>query len=289
MAPSVIVVERPLPHVQVQTQPVVQPQINIDPPPVINSFIADPVYVQPGQTVTLTWTVSDVLQRDIQVAISPGIGTVASSGSHNVSPNATTTYTLTATNIDGSVSANATVTVAAYTAASTPTTGPEIANSGSGLPDNPWPLYILLMALLAAAAVAVVILVTRKPRIASAGARTGYQPVADTGTRTSTLHTAPANGAKFMTADGEYVPVSGNAGTLGRNDFISMVKPAKADLISRQHLHVERKNDGYYIEDNNSTNGTRVNGSIITGKGRHMLKDNDMIDLGGALTVTFRT
>lgn len=289
MSPRVIVVQQPLPQIQVQTQPEIQPQLNVDPPPVINSFMADPVYVQPGQTVTLSWTVSDVLKRAIDVTISPDIGPVASSGSYNVKPDATTTYTLTATNIDGTVSANATVTVAAYAAASTYTTSPEITGSGSGLTGNQWPLYILLMALLAAAAVVVVILVTRKPRVTLAGARTGYQPAAAEGTRTGIPHTTPAQGAKFMTADGECVPIPGNAGALGRNDFLSLVKPSKADLISRQHLHVECNKDGYYIKDNNSTNGTRLNGSPITGKGMHMLKNNDMIDLGGALTLTFRT
>jgi pSer/pThr/pTyr-binding forkhead associated (FHA) protein len=92
-----------------------------------------------------------------------------------------------------------------------------------------------------------------------------------------------------MTSDGEYLPISGNVGALGRSDFRSLVKPGKADMISRQHLRVEYENDEYYIEDGSSTNGTRVNGSGITGKGRHLLKDGDVIDLGGALTLTFKS
>jgi pSer/pThr/pTyr-binding forkhead associated (FHA) protein len=67
-----------------------------------------------------------------------------------------------------------------------------------------------------------------------------------------------------------------------------MVKPAWADMISWKHLFVERKNDEYYIEDTGSTNGTRLNGSNITGKGKYLLKNNDIVDLGGALSLTFR-
>lgn len=292
ISPSVIVVEQP----QVQTQ--------LDPPPVINSFTADPSYIQPGQTVVLTWTVSDVLERNVNVTISPGIGSVPSSGSFNVSPSYTTTYTLTATNIDGSVSASTTVTVTPHVAAFTASSGSEIASSSqsniltSGLNSdnvfgvNSWLLYVLLIGLLVAAAAAVIVLLVRKPATAYAGGhtgtRTGYLPWTGTGTETGTQRTTPAAGAKFMTSDGEYVPISGNAGALGRSDFRSMVKPGKADLISRQHIRVDCENGEYYIEDRNSTNGTKINESGITGKGRQLLRDGDVIELADALILTFK-
>lgn len=285
VTPEVIVISQPLP--QVQVQPAVQPQVNIDPPPVINTFTADPVYIQPGQAVNLTWTVSDVLQREMDIVITPGIGTVSSSGSYTVSPAVTTTYTLTATNVDGSVSANSTITVAPLVAASTFTTGTEASAGQGGLTGNSWLLYVLLFGLLSAAAVVVIILMTRKPRPAYAGAHTQYKAQAATGIGTGIHQTKAAAGAKFVTADGETVPFMGKSRLLGRNDFISVLKPAKADLVSRQHLHVERKDNEYYIEDTGSTNGTRLNGSSITGKGRYLLKNNDTIDLGGALSLTF--
>jgi hypothetical protein len=281
---------------QLQLQPVYAPAV--DPQPVINSFAADPSYIQPGQTVVLTWTVSDVLKRNVNVTISPGIGSVSSSGSYNVSPSYTTTYTLTATNIDGSVSASTTVTVAPYISTFTSSSGSvdtgqsNIVTSGlsgsNGLAGDSWLLYVLLIGLLAAAAVAAIILLVRKPAIAYAGARTVYPPWVAKGTETGTPRTTPFAGAKFMTPDGEYVPLLENLGSLGRNDFRSFAKPDKADLISRRHIQVFSENDGYYIEDGNSTNGTKVNGSGITGKGRYLLKDGDMIDLGGALTLTFK-
>lgn len=297
ISPRVIVVEQPLPLVQVQTQPTVQPQINLDPPPIINSFTVDPVNIQAGQTAVLMWTVSDVLERDVTITISPGIGSVSNSGSFNVSPSSTTTYTLTATNIDGSVSANLTVSVApAPLTAGAGIDGDNASNvltgwlgGGTGSTGYPWLPYILLLGLLAAAATAIILLVTkRNPSLAYAGARTGYQPSTNAGTETSIPHTTTASGAKFLTTNGEYIPISGKKGTLGRDDFLSVVTPSKADLISRQHLRITCKNNEYYIEDNNSKNGTRLNGGVITGKGSHLLRDNDMIDLGGVLTLTFQ-
>lgn len=76
--------------------------------PVINSFSASPSIITEGGSSTLSWEVTDA----DSVTITPGIGDVAvSSGTHSVSPNITTTYTLTATNDAGSTTATTNVTV----------------------------------------------------------------------------------------------------------------------------------------------------------------------------------
>jgi hypothetical protein len=76
--------------------------------PVINSFNASLSSLELGQTATLTWTTSNVSS----VTISPGVGTVASSGATTVTPSATTAYTLTATGNSGNpVSSSLTLTV----------------------------------------------------------------------------------------------------------------------------------------------------------------------------------
>jgi len=56
-----------------------------------------PLTIVSGQSSTLTWSTTGATS----VSIAPGIGTVASSGSRAVSPSATTTYVLTATNAAG--------------------------------------------------------------------------------------------------------------------------------------------------------------------------------------------
>ncbi len=70
------------------------------PPPSITSFSVDKELLPEGETATLSWEVKGVAA----VTIEPGIGEVNTTGSYSVSPSETTTYTLTASNISGSVS-----------------------------------------------------------------------------------------------------------------------------------------------------------------------------------------
>jgi len=75
--------------------------------PIITTFGANPTTINLGQSSTLSW----VVQNATTVTISGGVGTVGLSGGQPVTPNATTTYTLTATNATGNATATATVTV----------------------------------------------------------------------------------------------------------------------------------------------------------------------------------
>jgi hypothetical protein len=274
--------------------------------PVVNSFTANPSYVQPGESATLLWTVTNATN----VLISPSVGSVANSGSFMVQPLYTTTYTLTATGNSGAVSASTTVTVApvvtAYnttTAVSPPvTTGSQDSSpytltggvGGSGSSSiNPWLMYTLLIGLLGVAAAVIIFLATRKPAVAYAGTRASFTAASTAvGSGTGVMQTTPAaagHGAKFVTPDGEQINLGGKLGALGRSDFQSLLKPDRAELISRQHMLLDYEDGRYYIEDQRSTNGTRLNGTAIKGTGRHILKEGDTVELGNALTFTFRT
>ena len=74
--------------------------------PVIVSFAPTPATIDFGQSSTLSW----VVQNATTVTVST-IGTVGLTGSHSISPAATTTYTITASNANGTVTANTTLTV----------------------------------------------------------------------------------------------------------------------------------------------------------------------------------
>ena len=78
--------------------------------PVIASFTATPASITAGQSSALQWSVTNATSVSIS-----SLGTVSASGTQNVSPTATTVYTLTATNATGSVTRTATVTVAGAT------------------------------------------------------------------------------------------------------------------------------------------------------------------------------
>jgi hypothetical protein len=75
--------------------------------PAINYFTASPQNISSGERTTLSWDVSAATTTDIQ----PDIGSVGSSGSLQLTPPATITYTLTATSQAGSTSSSVTITV----------------------------------------------------------------------------------------------------------------------------------------------------------------------------------
>jgi hypothetical protein len=78
--------------------------------PAISSFTANPTGVTLGGASTLSWVTSGATT----LTITPGtFASTDASGSTGVSPEATTTYVLTATNAAGSVTASVTVTVSA--------------------------------------------------------------------------------------------------------------------------------------------------------------------------------
>jgi len=76
--------------------------------PVVTSFSANPGKIAPGGSSTLSWNVTGAAT----VSIAPDIGNVALTGTRVVLPARTTTYTLTATNVVGTVTANAQVVIA---------------------------------------------------------------------------------------------------------------------------------------------------------------------------------
>lgn len=88
------------------TQMVTLTVIPLD-PVVINTFSVQPTTVMSGESATLAWDVANASS----ISIDQGIGAVAASGSTDVSPLVTTTYTLTASNSLGSQTATATLTV----------------------------------------------------------------------------------------------------------------------------------------------------------------------------------
>lgn len=77
-------------------------------PPDIVSFTATPASITDGDTSTLAWEVTGATDTSID----QGVGSVAAaSGTIDVSPTTTTTYTLTAMNAGGNTTAETTVTV----------------------------------------------------------------------------------------------------------------------------------------------------------------------------------
>lgn len=103
--------------------------------PSIGSFDADPDAIGKGESSSLTWSVSGASK----VSIEPGIGTVGLTGSQSISPDETTTYTLTATNEFGSTDATKVVLVRESSASSSQETVSTPSGASNSAQDQPSP------------------------------------------------------------------------------------------------------------------------------------------------------
>ena len=74
--------------------------------PRIISFAPNPATIDFGRSSVLSWVVENATTVNVST-----VGDVGLTGSHTISPAATTTYTITASNANGTVSANTTLTV----------------------------------------------------------------------------------------------------------------------------------------------------------------------------------
>jgi ribosomal protein L40E len=76
--------------------------------------------------------------------------------------------------------------------------------------------------------------------------------------------------------------------SIGRLDLTKFTDPTQIRWISRQHFEIFQENGTYYIEDEQSANGTKLNGTEIRQQGKQLLKDKDEIIVGDAIKVVFR-
>jgi hypothetical protein len=319
-------------------------------PASISSFSASKSTIETGETVVLSWTTSNAAS----VNISPGVGTVAATGSTTITPTSTTTYTLTVSGQSGSsVSSTATVTVrprvaptinisqstiksgqstylswnapgatsviitsvgntgasgtqqispretATYTLTATYIDGTSQSSSVTVNVEQPPYLLWGIIALLAIAVIVIIaVLLARRParprgeRVAAAETQAGHATVTeDTDTEDTDLATTPVDDAvpaKLSFPGGNDILLAGNNRTFGRRDFEDFMPASQVSYISRQHINIWSEEGEYYIEDRSSTNGTKVNGAAIKGTGRHVLADGDIIELASKLSFNFQ-
>jgi hypothetical protein len=70
--------------------------------------------------------------------------------------------------------------------------------------------------------------------------------------------------------------------TIGRGQANDIV--IEHPLVSRRHARIERREDGFVLIDQHSTNGTYINGNLVTG--HCLLKDQDQIVIADTV-ITF--
>ena len=99
--------------------------------PVNATLTAEPATVVQGQAVTLRWSTENATDLDLE----PGVGKVEATGSTTVTPQDTTTYTLTASGPGGSQSPTAQVTVTAPQPAPQPPPQNPVVNNPQPTPE----------------------------------------------------------------------------------------------------------------------------------------------------------
>lgn len=93
--------------------------------------------------------------------------------------------------------------------------------------------------------------------------------------------------AKLVLPNENVVVIKSYGRVLGREDFMGFVPPEKLLFIGKNHFKLSKFDDGFYIEDMQSKNGTKVNGREIRSMGKIKLKDGDVICIAGVLKLRY--
>lgn len=93
--------------------------------------------------------------------------------------------------------------------------------------------------------------------------------------------------AKLILPDKNHLTITQYERIFGREDFLGVLVSDQLLFIGKEHFKLTRLDDGFYIEDLNSKNGTEVNGQNIKDLGKIKLKNNDQIVLANILTLSY--
>lgn len=73
----------------------------------------------------------------------------------------------------------------------------------------------------------------------------------------------------------------------GREDFIGVLLPDDLLFIGKEHFKITRMDDGFYIEDLDTKNGTKINENEIKGLGKIKLENQDKILVAKTLPIKY--
>lgn len=94
----------------------------------------------------------------------------------------------------------------------------------------------------------------------------------------TTMHVKPKKllGKLVFPNSGEFI-LKDYERKFGREDFLGLDDGDNLLYIGKEHFKLTRLDDGFYMEDLNSKNGTKINEQDINGLGKIKLKDGDEI------------
>jgi pSer/pThr/pTyr-binding forkhead associated (FHA) protein len=108
--------------------------------------------------------------------------------------------------------------------------------------------------------------------------------------KTTVTH-SPSNNvsyAQLILPNNNNIIVSGAERIIGREDFVGVVSTDKLLFIGKDHFRVKKKPDGFYIQDLNTKNGTKLNGKEVEGSSGKLLNSGDEILVGKTLKIRYK-
>jgi hypothetical protein len=93
--------------------------------------------------------------------------------------------------------------------------------------------------------------------------------------------------AKLVLPNETVMMIKSYGQVLGRENFLGFVPPEKLLFIGKSQFKLSKFDDGFYIEDLQSKNGTKVNGCEIRGLGKIKLKNGDEICVSKVLKLQY--
>jgi pSer/pThr/pTyr-binding forkhead associated (FHA) protein len=94
--------------------------------------------------------------------------------------------------------------------------------------------------------------------------------------------------ASLTLPNGSEIPLSTTDRWIGRDELRQALTSGGLQFVSREHILISYANGRFYVEDPRSSNGTRLNGNEIKGKGKFELKDGDVIELASEVKLAFK-
>ncbi len=93
--------------------------------------------------------------------------------------------------------------------------------------------------------------------------------------------------AKLVLEDSQELSIEDHERTFGREDFLGVLLPDDLLFIGEEHFRITRMDDGCYIEDLDTKNGTKINGEEIKGQEKIRLEDEDEILVAKTLPIKY--
>ena len=110
-----------------------------------------------------------------------------------------------------------------------------------------------------------------------------------TGSEPRTSPPALPVSARLKLPDNREISLATRAQWIGRDDLKGIVPEHSVKYISGRHFVIGFENGQYYVEDQDSANGTKLNGTEIKGKGTFELNNGDLIEVAGVVAFSFNT